>query len=208
MTLSTFAAFLVAFLDLCVGARYSSQLFRGKTRPRIATWLIFEMGVVMSLVAYFTAHDHSFLKAALNLTDAAVVTFILASLFIVQRGQRIVFTTNEQLCLLIACITLAAWAITRTAWVGFAGFQLVMSIAYVPTIESLWHAQPGPAPEPVETWTLNAVAAAIGIAVALSGRHDYMAMLYPLRAFLLCIVVVVLVERWKSRNRRIPRPLP
>ncbi|MGA2633100.1 MAG: hypothetical protein ABSF16_02610 [Terracidiphilus sp.] len=80
MTPSIYAASVVALLDLWVGARYCTKLIRKETFPRIATWLIFEIGVVMSLTAYFASHDHSIVKAALNVTDGIVVTFILVAL--------------------------------------------------------------------------------------------------------------------------------
>jgi hypothetical protein len=41
-------------------------LIRRETSPRIATWLIFEIGVLMSLAAYFASHDHSIVKARLT----------------------------------------------------------------------------------------------------------------------------------------------
>jgi hypothetical protein len=192
---------VVVLLDFCVGARYCAKLIRKKTFPRIATWLIFEIGVVMSLAAYFASHDHSIVKAALNAADGIVVTVILASLFIEQRRVKILFTRNEQLCLVISCITMAAWTITKTAWIGVAGFQVVMSVAYFPTIESLWQWKPGGSPEPVETWGINAVAALIGVVIDITGSHDYIAMLYPLRAFILCMIIVVLVRRWELKSK-------
>ena len=110
------------------------------------------------------------------------------------------FTRNERLCLLISGITMIAWMITKTAWIGFAGFQVVMTIAYLPTIESMWQWKPGTSPEPVETWSITALAALIGVVIDVTGRHDYVAMLYPLRAFLLCVLIVVLVERWERKS--------
>ena len=191
----------MALLDVCVGARYCVKLIRKEAHPRIATWLIFELGVVMSLVAYFASRDHSLVKAVLNLTDFVVVTVILAALFFEQRAGKIVFTRNERLCLLIAGITMLAWMITKTAWIGFVGFQVVMTVAYVPTIESMWQWKPGRSPEPVETWSINAVAALIGVVLDVTGSHDYVAMLYPLRAFLLCVMIVGLVVRWERKSR-------
>lgn len=193
----------MALLDVGVGARYCVKLIRKEAHPRIATWLIFEIGVVMSLATYFASHDHSIVKAALNVTDAVVVTVILASILIEQRGEKILFTRNERLCLVISCITMAAWAITKIAWIGFAGFQVVMSVAYFPTIESVWQWKPGQSPEPFETWSVNAVAALIGVLIDVTGIHDYVAMLYPLRAFLLCMTIVVLVRRWEQKSRTI-----
>jgi len=190
----------VALLDVGVGARYCVKLIRKESHPRIATWLIFELGVVMSLVAYFASGDHSLVKDALNLTDFVVVTAIVAALLFEQRGDKILFTRNERLCLLISGITMIAWMITKTAWIGFAGFQVVMTIAYLPTIESMWQWKPGTSPEPVETWSITALAALIGVVIDVTGRHDYVAMLYPLRAFLLCVLIVVLVERWERKS--------
>jgi hypothetical protein len=206
VTPSICSAIVVALLDIFVGARYCVKLIRKEIAPRIATWLIFEVGVVMSLAAYFTSHDHSLVKSALNVTDGVVVTVILASLLIEQRDRRILFTKNEQLCLVISCLTMAAWAITKTAWIGLMGFQVVMSVAYFPTIENIWLWKPGPPPEPIETWSVNAVAALIGLTLDLTGIHDYLAMLYPLRAFILCMIIALLVWRWerKSLHTKIP----
>ena len=81
------------------------------------------------------------------------------------------------------------------------GFQVVMSVAYFPTIESVWQWKPGRSPEPVETWSINAVAALIGVAIDVTGSHDYVAVLYPLRAFILCVIIVVLVGRWQQKSK-------
>jgi len=70
-----------------------------------------------------------------------------------------------------------------------------------PTIESMWRWKPGRSPEPLETWSINAVVALLGVLIDVSGRHDYVAMLYPLRALLLCTVIVVLVRRWERKNK-------
>jgi hypothetical protein len=200
-TASICAASVVALLDVCVGALYCAKLVRKESCPRIATWLIFEIGVIMSLAAYFASHDHSIVKAALNVTDGIVVTIILGLLLIEQRGGKTLFTRNEQLCLVISCITMAAWAITKTAWIGFLGFQVVMSVAYFPTIESVRQWKPGRSPEPVETWSINGVAALIGVVIDVTGTHDYVAMFYPLRAFILCMIIVVLVRRWEQKSK-------
>ena len=201
VTASILGASIVAILDVGVGARYCAKLIRKQACPRIATWLIFEIGVLMSLAAYFASHDHSIVKAALNVTDGIVVSVILGALVVEQRGRKILFTRNEQLCLVIAGITMAAWIISRAAWVGFLGFQVVMSVAYFPTIESVWQWKPGRSPEPVETWSINAIAALMGVLIDITGTHDYIAMLYPLRAFILCMIIVALVGRWEQKTK-------
>lgn len=201
MNVSTFAAITVVLLDFYVGARYCTKLIRKEISPRIATWLIFEIGVIMSLASYLAGNDHSLIKAALNAADCLQVTVILLALLIEQRARKIKFTRNELVSLVISCMAAVAWMVTKTGWIGFIGFQLVMSVAYLPTIESLWRWKLGSSPEPMEKWGINVVIALIGVVVDITDRHDYLAMVYPLRALILCVVVVALIARWEQRNR-------
>lgn len=201
MNVQTCAAITVALLDIYVGTHYCMKMIRKEIYPRAATWLIFEIGVVMSLLAYFSSRDHSIVKAALNATDAIMVTIIAVAILIEQKGGKIRFTRNEYVCLVISCVTMAAWIFTKTGWIAFVGFQLVMTIAYLPTIESVWRWKVGPAPEHAQNWSVYAVIAFIGVVTDLAGRHDYMAMVYPLRALVLCGTIVVLVRRWEQKNK-------
>jgi len=155
---STFAAITVVLLDFYVGARYCTKLIRKEISPRIATWLIFEI------------------------------------------GRKVFFTRYELLSLGVSCVAAIAWTVTKTGWIGFIGFQLVMSVAYLPTVESLWRWKSGPSPEPMEKWGINVMIALIGVVVDITGQQDYLAMVYPLRALILCIVVVALIIRWKQKN--------
>lgn len=206
MNVSTSAAVIVTVLVFYVGARYCAKLIRKEISPRIATWLIFEIGVVMSLATYLAGNDHSLIKAALNVADSLQVTVILVTLLIEHRGRKIHFTRNELASLVISCVAAVAWMITKTGWVGFIGFQLVMSVAYFPTFESLWRWKLGPSPEPMEKWGINVMIGVIGVVVDITGRRDYLAMVYPLRALILCIVVVVLIARWEYKSKVEPSP--
>lgn len=200
MNASTVAAITVVLLVFYVGIRYCTKVIRKEISPRIATWLIFEIGVVMSLASYLAGSEHSLLKAALNAADSLQVTVILAVLTLEQRGRKIRFTRNEMLSLAIAGMAALAWIVTRAGWIGFIGFQSVMCIAYLPTIESLWHCKQGPPPEPMEKWSINILIALIGTVVDITGKQDYLAIVYPLRALILCILVVVLIARWKQKS--------
>jgi uncharacterized membrane protein YkvI len=201
MNTSNFAAITVVLLVFYVGARYCAKLVRKEISPRIATWLIFEIGVVMSLASYLAGNDHSLIKAALNAADCLQVTAILLTLVFERRRRKIEFTRNELASLWISGVAAIAWMLSRSGWIGFIGFQSVMSVAYLPMIESLWRWKRGPAPEPMEKWGINVLIALIGVVVDVTGRHDYLAMVYPLRALILCVVVVVLIIRWEQKSR-------
>ena len=203
MNISIVAAITVTLLVFFVGTRYCVKLVRNEIAPRIATWLIFEIGVVMSLASYLAGKDHSLIKAALNVADSVQVTGILVALLISKRGQRFEFTRNELFSLATCGVAAIGWGLSRTGWIGFIGFQLVMVVAYLPTFESLWKWRRGPPPEPMEKWAINVLITIIGIVVDLTGRHDYLAMIYPLRGLILCLFVVSLIIRWKNNNKRL-----
>lgn len=201
MNVTNLAAVTVVLLVSYVGARYCIKFLRGEIAPRIATWLIFEIGVAMSLAAYLAGNDHSLTKAALNAADCIQVTVILFTMAIGRRQRRLEFTRNEVLSLWISGAAAAAWMVTKDGWIGFMGFQTVMSVAYLPTIESLWRWRSGASPEPMEKWGINILIATIGILVDITGQRDYLAMLYPLRALILCIIVAILIMRWERKNK-------
>jgi len=206
MNVSTLAAVTVALLDFYVGARYCMKVIRREIHPRIATWLIFEVGVAMSLAAYLAGNNHSLMKAALNVADTLQVSVILATLLIEQRERKIHFTRNEVVSLVISCIAAIVWVLTKAGWIGFIGFQVVMCVAYLPTMESLWRWKSGASPEPMEKWGINVMIALIGVVVDITNGHDYLAMVYPLRALILCVVVVALIARWEQKSKAEPLP--
>ncbi len=201
MNVTNLAAVTVVALVFYVGMRYCMSFLRGETSPRIATWLIFEVGVAMSLASYLAGHDCSLTKAALNVADCFQVTVILFVLLFGHRRRKLDFTRKERLSLWISAIAGTAWMLTGAGWIGFIGFQTVMSVAYLPTLESLWLWKPGQPPEPLEKWGINVLITLIGLVVDLTGKRDYLAMVYPLRALILCLLVVGLILRWKQKNR-------
>lgn len=89
MDVTNLAAITVVLLVLYVGTRYCLRFLRGEIAPRIATWLIFEIGVAMSLGSYLSGENHGLTKAALNAADCVQVTVILLVLLIGQKGKRI-----------------------------------------------------------------------------------------------------------------------
>ena len=159
----SFAALVTASIVVWVGVRYCTKVIRRQINATVTTWIIFEIGVVMSLATYFTSHNHSIVKAINNTSDGFVVTAVLATLLIKGRGKKITFSDNEKLCLKIAIASLVMWALTRTSWIGFAGFQVVMIVAYFPMFENLWRWEPGNPPEPADMWSITALVSAIGV---------------------------------------------
>jgi hypothetical protein len=197
------AVFIAALLILCVGGIYCKKIIRGKAHPTITTWIIFEIGILMSLVTYLTSHDHSIVRSITNAADIVAVSAILIVLIAKRWGETLTFSRDERLCFKIIACVLAAWALSRNSWIGNVGFQIVMIVAYWPTIKRLWswpkyfHGIKGP--EPFVTWFLNATAGVLGVGIART-EHDCLASLYPLRAMILCSAVLFLIKRIERKN--------
>jgi hypothetical protein len=202
-TVIAVAATASALLILCVGGIYCTKIVRGKAHPAIVTWIIFEIGVLMSLATYLTSHSHSLVRSITNTTDVVGVSAILITLFVKRWGEKLSFSKDERLCFKVIAAAFAAWALSRNPWIANASFQVVMVVAYWPTFKKLWHwpeCSPGTtSPEPFVTWSANTVAGLLGFCVALAGR-DGLASLYPLRATILCATVLVLIKRIDRRN--------
>lgn len=197
--LISFLAIVSTSLNVWMGARYCAKIVRGVADSRTATWIIFELGVVMSLITYLTGSKHSLLSGINNVVDAFVVTVILTTLLLTRRGEAISFLPNERLCFWIAGAALVVWVVTRTSWVGIVGFQIMMFVGYFPTIKHILQWEERGAPEPAETWTMNAIAASLGALIAII-TSDYVAMLYPLRGAAMCLTIVILIKRCERKN--------
>jgi len=95
VNITNLAALPVVTLTFYVGTLYCLRFLRRGISPRIATWLIFELGVAMSLASYVAGTDHSLTKAALNVADCLQVTVILLVLFFGRGRQKVEFTRNK-----------------------------------------------------------------------------------------------------------------
>jgi hypothetical protein len=89
------AAITIVLLVFYVGTQYCVRFLRGEIAPRIATWLIFEMSVSVSLASYLAGRDHSLTKAVLNAADCIQVTVILFVLVIGRREQKVKLTRKD-----------------------------------------------------------------------------------------------------------------
>jgi len=194
-----FFASISALLVVWMGVQYCQKIVRGQAHPTITTWIIFELGVVMSLVTYFSAREHSVVKNVTNASDCVMVSAILITLFVKRWGEKLRFSRNEHVCLAISAVAFVAWAISRDPIIGNIGFQVVMVVAYGPLVERLWLWKKIRSPEPFSNWAASALAGFFGFCAAFAGR-DGLAMLYPARSALFCIFVLFLIKRIEARS--------
>ena len=124
MSVTNVAAFTTVVLVFLVGGIYCLRFLRGEIAPRVATWLIFEIGVAMSLASYLSGKDHSLTNAALNVADCLQVTVISAVLLFGRKNQELCLTSNERLSLWISGLAGLGWPLPRRVGLPLLGSKL------------------------------------------------------------------------------------
>ena len=120
--LSSAAAMISASLIMFMGAAYCLKIVRGKAHPPISTWIIFEIGVLMSLATYLSAPAHDLVRNVANTADCFAVTLILGTLVVKNRKEGVRFHVSDWICLAISAVTFVAWLKVHIPLVGVGGF--------------------------------------------------------------------------------------
>src|SRR3989344_1847954 len=134
-----FTACVVALLMGAMGARCCWLIVAGGVQPALATWLIFEVAVVLSLTSYFATNDSDWVSNIANTVDSVTVTAILGTLILFGDGREWQFGRVEIGCLVAAGGIVVFWRVSRNAMAANLAIQTIMVAAYVPTLVRLWH---------------------------------------------------------------------
>jgi len=197
-------AIVSALLTVWMGVRYCRKVVRGDAHPPIATWFIFEIGIVMSLITYLTSHEHNVVKSITNAVDLFAVGAIFTTLLVMRRrGEKFPATKeereNQRWCFRIITCAFLLWAASHNPWVANVSFQVVMIVAYWPMVKRLRRWREEKSPEPFDAWAVSATASFFGLCAALIGGGG-LAVFYPLRSVIFCCAILRLIKQIERRN--------
>ena len=179
---------------------YCVQVRRGKIRPVLATWVIFSVANILSLLSYFSdgSKPHTIVDAAANIVWAFASTISLVFVYRWHVGERR-FEPAHLWCLGAAFVATLFWALSNDAFAANIAFQCVMVAAYVATCHRLWGAVENT--EPVSAW-LAGLAASMTGAVAPLLHGDTLGVIYNVRGIVCTLAALFLMLRLKIRNGR------
>lgn len=190
MTQLKIFGYLSGALALIAFIPYYRDIFRGKTKPERASWLIWGC---IDLVALFTqlaegASYSLFLPIAYAIGDFGV--FFLA--FKYGYGNRLL--RRDKFALAGVAASLIIWYISREAAIALI---IVIFIDWIAGVLNIMKSYEAPRSETMSKWVLNGIAALFaGIAV---GSLDVTLLLFPVSTFLLSLATVVAIQLGSKR---------
>ncbi len=190
-------AFITATFMGIVGLTYSYSIMKGKIKPVVTTWFLFSVTVALSLSSYLLTATHSFTGNMINVADVAMCWTILLVLVFKNKSAVLHFTKFEIFCLSLSGIIVVFWALTREHAAANVLLQIVLTIAYFPTLVHVWHAEHNT--EPLTIWVINWIATLAGFIASIL-KQDSLGSLYGLRALVLISVLLVLMIRIKRKE--------
>lgn len=179
------------------------QIHRKEISPTLATWLIFLVGASLSLATYAVAAHGDFKSGILNTIDVLVALTI--TLAILRWGSKTVrLKPFEKKYLIAAAIIVVFWIVTKSAFTANLLLQVLMSVAFLPTIQNLITEKRNT--ESFSAWSLVFVASSLALYPALHGGN-VLAVIYAARSAAITSTVLCLMAwyTWRARVAYIAR---
>lgn len=153
MTYGAFFGIAAAVIAIAAYIPYLSSIFRGKTRPNRATWVIWAVLGVIICASYWSVGARNTFWFTL---PAGTVVIALLSIKYGVGG----WTPFDRLCLLGAASGLLLWWISGIPFTALIIGILIDIIGYLPTMRKIWH---DPASEDKLTWMMFFMASVLNL---------------------------------------------
>lgn len=165
---------------------YIRDIWRGKTKPRIVSWLTWGVLTGVATAASYADHHYpsAILAACMTLNALAVVT-----LGVVKHG-RVLFDRFDIACQLLVVVGLITWYIFQSPTMAVIAVIVIDAIAGLPTLR---HAYKHPEEETAFNFATASIASLLTLFVA--GSTAITAIAYPLYLVLFNGYVVYLIAR-------------
>ncbi len=177
---------------LSIGASmwYNIDLFRGRIRPNLSSWLVWTFITVLSSTSYFIASDDP-VKALFAFTNSAAcaVTFGI----ILWRGRFSSVGRADAVAATIGVFAGLLWLVGRSAAWGNLVLQLAIVVGCIPTYRSVLRAPSSEKPGPWLLWGLTFALAVIVVLMRWSGKP--LDLVYPVVGLVLYSGIGVLALR-------------
>ena len=194
-------ALLIAGLQAIFFGRYGITIVQHSDKqPTLATWILFGVGTSFSLITYFKAErsKRSVVGNVANVVDVAGVGFVLATIFMFGNNIRYAFEMFEIVCLTASGLLMIYWLATKHAFRANLGIQVIMGVAFLPTVRTLWLWQEQSLPEDPTTWVFGWLACVLFLYLTLR-KGDSLPLVYASRALTGTTIVLVLLLRLAQR---------
>jgi hypothetical protein len=190
---------IIVVLIITYAYIYLSNIKQKTIKPILATWIFLSMATLMSFITnYYESGDAGLLANAYNIVDM-LATITICSFLITQKNIRKTFTNFEKSCIGIVVIICVIWFITNNNVLAHILLQIILLIAYLPTLAHLWCAEKNS--ESITMWSLNGVAALFGLIEPVR-TGAILPIIYGMRGAISCFLVVLLGIRIRMHTSK------
>jgi len=177
---------------------YTRGIKNNTVKPILATRVFLVLAFSLTfLTSYRQTDTHELLANTLNIVDilSVLITFFAMSM---SKNQRRKFTKFENICLYFVILIFLMWIITKQNILANILIQIILVIAYLPTLIHLWKSREKT--ESLNGWSLDFLASIFGMIAPLQ-TMDLLPLIYGIRSTVSTFAVTVLILRIKFKEK-------
>lgn len=197
MSIVVIAPYGTAILMGIVGFRYSYLILKGRMRPVLATWLLFSLTVGLSLLTYFSSEGSTVTANMVNIMDVFMCWSLLLVLVFTRDKNATYFSNFDKYCFMASGAIFMFWVLTWQHELSNILLQLIITIAYLPTLARLWKANKHS--ESFGMWGMIWTATALGLFSAMQ-QSNLLGIIYAARGLFLISALLLLMVRIERKK--------
>ncbi len=192
-----FSVVSVIIINLLLTIRNFWLIKNQKTKPALAMWVFFLIAVALSLITFKSEGKYGFLDNILNTTDLVYVGLSTLAIW-VYGDVSTKFNRFDIFCLIAVALIFVFWLITQNHLITNLLVQLILVIAYFPTIRRLLKTKQNT--ESFGIWAGMLLVSSI----ALISTEGILAKTYTLRAVISISLLMGLMAWFEIKKKKRP----
>ena len=192
------AVLLSALLTCLSAACYVWYMSLEVIEPKLATWILVEMALVLSMWMYMT-DPHSSWHANIGLVSGLFGTgamlLAIAGVHVHKHTLHLAFDKTQICCLCAGFLIVFFWFVTNQRFLSYVLVQLVALTGYLATIAPLARATRNT--EPMLPWILSLVASVLAVypAIVMNESFAYIFLIRTIPSISFVIILMIQAER-------------
>src|SRR3989344_3322830 len=183
--------YIAILATLCVATGdlgYIRGIVRGNVLPTKSSWLIFAVVAVLNLSSFLAARFD--VVSGMSFISDTFFYMVIAVIIFAFSRERIRFKKFEKYYFFAAFVCATFWFVSNNPFATNLLAQLLLTIGYIPTIHNLLLSKEST--ESKFSWILWTTGSFLILYPAIA-NHNTLAIIFSLRAIVLCSIVLFLV---------------
>jgi hypothetical protein len=189
---------VIFFCGVAATFVYVKGIRNNTVRPILATRVFLLLAFSLTFLTDFRqTGTHGLMANMLNIVDvlSVLVTFFAMAM---SKNKSRKFSKFEKICLCLVILVFLIWIITKQNILANILIQIILVIAYLPTLIHLWKAQENT--ESLSAWSLDFFASVVGM-IAPFQAMNILALIYSTRSAISTFAVIIFILRLQFKEK-------